>query len=492
MESPKDKIINDLLKRNKSRNKLIITFTTIILLFFIFFLSLFYFFDFGSDQINSKDTLALDKENTSFDCLGEDKNIDFCINRQLSIDLISNISNNTKILEDRNILQWNEKDYLKLKSFYDVGNRSFLLKKYKKSKDEFDLALLLSEELIKQSNKIYLDGISMGLDFLRNGNPSLAKEKFQEAGLIKINHPDVIEGIYRAEVYEEIDRLIEESNLLIESNKINEAFLLSQKAISLDQKNPNAQSLYESLALSILERDYAEYVKIGNSSIVNENIEEGLNAFNEALSLKPGSEIAKKGIQNLLVIQKRLKISKLFSEAENYEITEQWNKSFDAYQNIIFEEQNITKAQSGFDRVKKIIEAKKNIELYLSNHQRLSEDIIRNEANNVLGLSEQIINDFYSLYNKVPKKFSNLKNELKELISKMQIPVIVRFISDNKTTLIISRIGSFEPFNEKVINLRPGTYEIFGRKKGYKEKRLLINITSDLKNPIRIVCNEKI
>ena len=492
MESPKDKIINDLLKRNKSRNKLIITFTTIILLFFIFFLSLFYFFDFGSDQINSKDTLALDKENTSFDCLGEDKNIDFCINRQLSIDLISNISNNKKILEDRNILQWNEKDYLKLKSFYDVGNRSFLLKKYKKSKDEFDLALLLSEELIKQSNKIYLDGISMGLDFLRNGNPSLAKEKFQEAGLIKINHPDVIEGIYRAEVYEEIDRLIEESNLLIESNKINEAFLLSQKAISLDQKNPNAQSLYESLALSILERDYAEYVKIGNSSIVNENIEEGLNAFNEALSLKPGSEIAKKGIQNLLVIQKRLKISKLFSEAENYEITEQWNKSFDAYQNIIFEEQNITKAQSGFDRVKKIIEAKKNIELYLSNHQRLSEDIIRNEANNVLGLSEQIINDFYSLYNKVPKKFSNLKNELKELISKMQIPVIVRFISDNKTTLIISRIGSFEPFNEKVINLRPGTYEIFGRKKGYKEKRLLINITSDLKNPIRIVCNEKI
>lgn len=492
MESPKDKIINDLLKRNKSRNKLIITFTTIILLFFIFFLSLFYFFDFGSDQINSKDTLALDKENTSFDCLGEDKNIDFCINRQLSIDLISNISNNTKILEDRNILQWNEKDYLKLKSFYDVGNRSFLLKKYKKSKDEFDLALLLSEELIKQSNKIYLDGISMGLDFLRNGNPSLAKEKFQEAGLIKINHPDVIEGIYRAEVYEEIDRLIEESNLLIESNKINEAFLLSQKAISLDQKNPNAQSLYESLALSILERDYAEYVKIGNSSIVNENIEEGLNAFNEALSLKPGSEIAKKGIQNLLVIQKRLKISKLFSEAENYEITEQWNKSFDAYQNIIFEEQNITKAQLGFDRVKKIIEAKKNIELYLSNHQRLSEDIIRNEANNVLGLSEQIINDFYSLYNKVPKKFSNLKNELKELISKMQIPVIVRFISDNKTTLIISRIGSFEPFNEKVINLRPGTYEIFGRKRGYKEKRLLINITSDLKNPIRIVCNEKI
>ena len=492
MESPKDKIINDLLKRNKSRNKLIITFTTIILLFFIFFLSLFYFFDFGSDQINSKDTLALDKENTSFDCLGEDKNIDFCINRQLSIDLISNISNNTKILEDRNILQWNEKDYLKLKSFYDVGNRSFLLKKYKKSKDEFDLALLLSEELIKQSNKIYLDGISMGLDFLRNGNPSLAKEKFQEAGLIKINHPDVIEGIYRAEVYEEIDRLIEESNLLIESNKINEAFLLSQKAISLDQKNPNAQSLYESLALSILERDYAEYVKIGNSSIVNENIEEGLNAFNEALSLKPGSEIAKKGIQNLLVIQKRLKISKLFSEAENYEITEQWNKSFDAYQNIIFEEQNITKAQLGFDRVKKIIEAKKNIELYLSNHQRLSEDIIRNEANNVLGLSEQIINDFYSLYNKVPKKFSNLKNELKELISKMQIPVIVRFISDNKTTLIISRIGSFEPFNEKVINLRPGTYEIFGRKKGYKEKRLLINITSDLKKPIRIVCNERI
>ena len=492
METPKDKIIDDLLKRSKSRNKQIIISGIVISLIFIFFLSLFYFFDFGEDQNNSKDTSVLDKENSSFDCLGKDKNIDFCINRQLSIDLINNISDNIKTLEKRNILQWNEDGYLKLNSFYDIGNRSFLFKKYKKSKDEFDLALLLSEELINESDKIYFDGISMGLDFLRNGNPVLAKEKFEEAGLIKINDPDVIEGIYRAEVYEEIDKLIKESNLLIDSNRINEAFLLSQKAFFLDKKNLNAKYLYESLALRILERDYAEFIKIGNLSIVNENVEEGLKAFNGALSLKPGSKIAKKGIQNLLIIQKRLKINKLFSEAENYEITEQWNKSFDAYQNIIFEEQNITKAQLGFDRVKKIIEAKKNIELYLSNHQRLSEDIIRNEANNVLGLSEQIINDFYSLYNKVPKKFSNLKNELKELISKMQIPVIVRFISDNKTTLIISRIGSFDPFNEKVINLRPGTYEIFGRKRGYKEKRLLVNITSDFNKPIRIVCNERI
>ena len=492
METPKDKIIDDLLERSKSRNKQIIISGAIISLIFIFFLSLFYFFDFSEDQINSKDTYVLDIENSSFDCLGKDKNIDFCINRQLSIDLINNISDNIKTLEKRNILQWNEDGYLKLNSFYDVGNRSFLLKKYKKSKDEFDLALLLSEELINQSDKIYLDGISMGLDFLRNGNPIIAKDKFEEAGLIKMNDLDVIEGIYRAEVYEEIDKLIKESNLLIESNRINEAFLLSQKALSLDKKNLNAKGLYESLALTILERDYVEFIKIGNSSIVNENVEEGLNAFNEALSLKPGSEIAKKGIQNLLIIQKRLKINKLFSEAENYEITEQWNKSFDTYQNIILEEENITKAQSGFDRVKNIIETKKNIELYLSNPQRLSENIIREEANNILGLSEQIINDFYPLYKKTPKKFSILKNELKELISKMQIPVIVRFISDNKTTLIISRIGSFDPFYEKVINLRPGTYEIFGRKRGYKEKRLLINITSDFNKQIRIVSNERI
>ena len=96
---------------------------------------------------------------------------------------------------------------------------------------------MLSEELINQSDKIYLDGISMGLDFLRNGNPIIAKDKFEEAGLIKMNDLDVIEGIYRAEVYEEIDKLIKESNLLIESNRINEAFLLSQKALSLDKKN---------------------------------------------------------------------------------------------------------------------------------------------------------------------------------------------------------------------------------------------------------------
>ena len=129
METPKDKIIDDLLERSKSRNKQIIISGAIISLIFIFFLSLFYFFDFSEDQINSKDTYVLDIENSSFDCLGKDKNIDFCINRQLSIDLINNISDNIKTLEKRNILHWNEDGYLKLNSFYDVGNRSFLLKK---------------------------------------------------------------------------------------------------------------------------------------------------------------------------------------------------------------------------------------------------------------------------------------------------------------------------------------------------------------------------
>ena len=79
MENPKDKIIDDLLERSKSRNKQIIISGAIISLIFIFFLSLFYFFDFGEDQINSKDTSVLGIEKSSFDCLGEDKNIDFCI-----------------------------------------------------------------------------------------------------------------------------------------------------------------------------------------------------------------------------------------------------------------------------------------------------------------------------------------------------------------------------------------------------------------------------
>ena len=88
--------------------------------------------------------------------------------------------------------------------------------------------------------------------------------------------------------------------------------------------------------------------------------------------------------------------------------------------------------------------------------------------------------------------FINISTKLKDLISKMSGPINVRFVSDNKTSLIIKRIGSFEPFNEKFILLRPGKYEVYARRRGFKEKRIILEIDNSFKKSIGIICDERI
>ena len=64
-------------------------------------------------------------------------------------------------------------------------------------------------------------------------------------------------------------------------------------------------------------------------------------------------------------------------------------------------------------------------------------------------------------------EFFSLRNKLKDIIFYADKPRPVRFISDNASILIITGLGKFEPFDDKIFNLKPGKYEIRARKKGY-------------------------
>ena len=65
-------------------------------------------------------------------------------------------------------------------------------------------------------------------------------------------------------------------------------------------------------------------------------------------------------------------------------------------------------------------------------------------------------------------------------------------MSDNKTKISITRVGVFRPFAEDLIYLKPGTYEIIGRRVGFKDKRLTVNINGLDDEVIRVICNERI
>ena len=66
--------------------------------------------------------------------------------------------------------------------------------------------------------------------------------------------------------------------------------------------------------------------------------------------------------------------------------------------------------------------------------------------------------------------------------------------SDNATLVEIYHVGRFTPFYEKRLVLRPGSYIIVGKRPGYKDVRLTLQVEAGKDMPIFVFvrCEEPI
>ena len=68
----------------------------------------------------------------------------------------------------------------------------------------------------------------------------------------------------------------------------------------------------------------------------------------------------------------------------------------------------------------------------------------------------------------------------------------VKIFSDNETFIEIRGIGKVGKVEEKIIQLPPGKYYFIGKKKGFRDIFLDIDLTGNEPVQLKIICLEKI
>ena len=449
---------------------------------FLFFMS-----SFVAEETVLENKVSQNEENKTFDCLDKDKDTKFCKTRSNAMKLISSLDKVIQDLENKNTKVWNKESYERLIKSFEIGNRSFNAERYLKAYEELLIAESLSKKLTKEADEILNEGLRLGLEFLDKGEIGEAKEKFEEAQLIEPNNPLAIEGIERARVYNEIIYEINEAKKLIEDGLLDEAYIKINNAYLKDKKNKIAIESLKEINPLISERDFSIAMKKGSEAIERLNPPSGISAFKKALKIKPESQLAKKGLDRILAIDKRLKIDFFLRSALDLEKKENWSNALTNYKNVLSLDNNIELAQDGLLRVLAILDVKLKIDDYLIKKDRTIDFNIRKEAITTINDGKSIINEFSP-----GPKFRALLQELITLINFYEKPVPIKFLSDNKTKISITRVGVFGPFAEDLIYLKPGKYEIIGMRVGFKDRRLTVNINGLDDKVIRVICNERI
>ena len=120
-----------------------------------------------------------------------------------------------------------------------------------------------------------------------------------------------------------------------------------------------------------------------------------------------------------------------------------------------------------------------------TNPDRLNDDANWQAANQLLDYARAIDTSGPVLTSQI--------NRLAKTLELAQIPLPVRFESDNLTEVVVYKVGKLGTFVSRTLDLKPGAYVAVGTRAGYRDVRRNFRVVPDgTMSPVVVRCEEPI
>ena len=146
---------------------------------------------------------------------------------------------------------------------------------------------------------------------------------------------------------------------------------------------------------------------------------------------------------------------------------------------------SVSSASEGIGRVRSRAELHQQLEVYLTQPERLFSAPVRAAAKESLDRAHAVANPGPLLTQQMTK--------LTDWLSRAEVPVPVALQSDNLTKVSVRRVAELGTFEQRSLELAPGSYIVVGTRPGYRDVRREITVTpGSAPAPVIIRCEEKI
>jgi hypothetical protein len=145
----------------------------------------------------------------------------------------------------------------------------------------------------------------------------------------------------------------------------------------------------------------------------------------------------------------------------------------------------VTFANDGAARTAPRAQLNEELELYLTQPERLFSVPVRNAARQTLQRAREVAPAGPVLQRQIAT--------LSDWLARADVPVQVAIQSDNVTQVTIYRVGTLGTFEQRSLELAPGSYTVVGTRPGYRDVRREINVVPGAAlQPVVVRCEEKI
>ena len=405
--------------------------------------------------------------------------------RKESQEILQQLLDAQKILEERGVNVWGRKEYERAIEHARSGDAEYSRQNFTRAHDHYARALEIFNRLLEGVEQLFTSTMEAGATALSAGDADAAREAFGVALAIDPIDRTALLGMERAGTLRQVMELVDEGDSLLRAGKAEEARARYQQALEIDSHSERASRQLRAAEIKIRESGFNLAMSAGFSLLEQGRNGDAHDAFSRALKLKPRSRAARNGLDQAQHRITSEKINGALERARAAEQKEDWQSAVAAYDVALKLDGSLGNAGEARRRATLRSEIHTRVEDILARPERLFD---RNVYKDVAGFRDRI----RALSEPGPVLTGQL-TRLDRMLALADTPVTVELRSDNLTQVTLYKVGELGYFTSKTLSLRPGNYVSVGRRDGYRDVRVEFFVDPDkAMEPVVVSSSEKI
>ncbi|MDH3328677.1 MAG: hypothetical protein OEM01_05535 [Desulfobulbaceae bacterium] len=380
------------------------------------------------------------------------------------------------IAETENVPVWGGLEYAAVLESAEKADQMFKNGAFQDAQTAYLQAIENFEVLLTAKNDTLIRTLEKGLQALQENDSKAATHAFEMVLAIDPQNKEALHGIERARTLDWVLSLYNEGLRMEKKNDLEGARKLLQEAVDGDREFIPAAKALGRVHKRVQDIHYQDAMGRALTALDRGDLAAADQAVAKVMELRPEEPAVIAAARILEEKKIGAKLIRLQQQADKLAADEKWGDVLEIYQKALKIDPEAGFAIVGQIEANERYQLDQSINGVLAKPERLQDDGPLGEARQLLARAKS--------FNKTGPLLQSQVSRLEKLVAAAATHIDVTLRSDNATNIEIYHVGRFNPFYEKRLALRPGKYIIVGRRPGFRDVRLTVEVKADNTMPL--------
>lgn len=306
----------------------------------------------------------------------------------------------------------------------------------------------------------------------------------QQTLLLQPEHPEALQLESRLAVFQQIKTLQRGIKRAVAEEQLDEQYRLLKQLLALDSQRQAEQVQYQSVLRQIKQRDFNQKLQQAYMSVTASDLDSAEQFYRQAQAIDPQRPELDTVLQQIKQLRIAQGIDQFHQQLTRLRQQDNWGAIARLTKQGLRQFPNDPRLNADQQLAEAILEAQTVLQIYIDQPQRVFDVNLRKVATEDLATMSQLVS--------VSPALDTMIEQVEQILMEAKTPVKVWFESDNRTYIRVLQVGKVGELKGRYVQLLPGTYQVEGRREGYKSVIQTLVVKPQGEHRLKLVCNEKI